>query len=82
MHSQLRDVDFDYFRIVAELLTDAKEQMKEFIPYAALPQIVALSDRLESSETELKRQVQWSLREMGQVRGTPCINPLHITLRS
>lgn len=67
LEKELREVDFDYFRIVAELLAEAKEQMKYFLPYAALPHIVALRSRLEGVETELRRQVQWSLREIGQL---------------
>jgi hypothetical protein len=63
----LREVDFDYFRIVAELLAAAKVQMHNFDAYAALPNIVLLKTRLDGTETELKRQVQWSLREIGQL---------------
>ena len=60
-------MDFDYFRIVAELLAEAKDQIKTFTQYAALPCMLALQKRLEGVESELKRQVQWSLREIGQV---------------
>lgn len=63
----MREVDFDYFRIVSELLAETKEQIKFFEPYAALPYFVNLRKRLDGIETELKRQVHWELRELGQV---------------
>ena len=62
---ELKAGEFDYYRTVAEMLTDVKEQQKPFHAYGALPHIVQIAKKIEAIETELKRQVQWSCREIG-----------------
>lgn len=62
---ELKAGEFDYYRTVAEMLTDVKEQQEPFHAYGALPHIVQIAKKIEAIETELKRQVQWSCREIG-----------------
>lgn len=62
---ELKAGEFDYYRTVAEMLTDVKEQHAPFQAYGALPHIIQITKKIEAIETELKRQVQWSCREIG-----------------
>lgn len=62
---ELKAGEFDYYRTVAEMLTDVKEQQAPFESYGALPHIIQITKKIEAIETELKRQVQWSCREIG-----------------
>lgn len=54
--------------MVAELLVDVKQAIAVFAPFSAVPIVILLNHRLADVETELKRQVQWAMREVGQVK--------------
>lgn len=65
LENELKEAQYDYYRIVADLLTDVKEQMANFQIYAAVPQVILIQAKITAIETELHRQVQWSCREIG-----------------
>ena len=65
LENELKEAQYDYYRIVADLLTDVKAQMSYFSAYAAVPQVILIQSKLDAIETELQRQVQWSCREIG-----------------
>lgn len=59
--------EFDYYRVISELLVDVQQQASFFEPYQAIPHVVAIRDKLQAIENELRRQIQWSFRELGQL---------------
>jgi hypothetical protein len=65
LENELKEAQYDYYRIVADLLTDVKEQMARFHEHAAVKQVMLIQDKIDAIETELQRQVQWSCREIG-----------------
>jgi hypothetical protein len=65
LETELREGEYDYYRAIAELLTDVQEQMSKFTQYVALPHIALIQKKIEAIESELRRQVQWSFREIG-----------------
>ena len=67
LENELKEAQYDYYRIVAELLTDVKTNLSYFVQFAALPHMVLIHTKIVAIETELQRQVQWSCREIGQI---------------
>eukprot|EP01031_Cornospumella_fuschlensis_P037165 gene37165-45107_t len=67
LEKELREGEYDYYRAVAELLTEAQAQMALFQQYVALPHIALIKKKIEAIESELRRQIQWSFREIGQL---------------
>ena len=65
LENELKEAQYDYYRIVADLLTDVQEQMARFKEHAAVQQVILIQDKIDAIETELQRQVQWSCREIG-----------------
>jgi hypothetical protein len=62
---ELRDGEYDYFSVVADLLIETQEQMSHFDAYVALPHISLIRRKIVAIESELRRQVQWIFREIG-----------------
>lgn len=76
LEGELRAGEYDYYRIVADLLIDVKEQTSLFISYRAIPYVSNIMIKVEAIENELRRQVQWSFREIGElVSSDPDLNP-------
>eukprot|EP01031_Cornospumella_fuschlensis_P037418 gene37418-45439_t len=67
LEKELREGEYDYYRAVAELLTEAQAQMALFQQYVALPHVALIKKKIEAIESELRRQIQWSFREIGQL---------------
>lgn len=67
LEKELREGEYDYYRAVAELLTEAQAQMAQFQQYVAMPHVALIKKKIEAIESELRRQIQWSFREIGQL---------------
>jgi hypothetical protein len=67
LENELTAGEADYYRIIAELLIDALKQMAWFDVYASIPHVKLLNEKLRAIQSEIKRQVQWSFREIGQL---------------
>ncbi len=65
LEKELREGEYDYFSVVADLLIEVQAQMIHFDPYVALPHIALIKRKVEAIEDELRRQVQWIFREIG-----------------
>lgn len=65
LEKELKDGEYDYFRVVAELLKDVQEQMTHFLPFVATPHIALILRKIQAIESELRRQIQWCFREIG-----------------
>lgn len=65
LQTEMRDGEFDYYRIIAELLVDVQGQMARFDAYGAIPQVIAIRERISSIEYELRGKIQWIFREIG-----------------
>lgn len=78
LEKEVKDqTQFGYYRMIAELLEDVHKTIQFFDPFVAIPKIIELTRRLLAVETEVKRQVQWALREVGQlVEGSEEIEPV------
>ena len=61
------NTQYGYYRMVADLLTDVKEEIKYFDPFAAVPKVIELKAKVAIIEDELRRQLQWAMREIGEV---------------
>jgi hypothetical protein len=67
LESELTAGESDYYRIIAELLVDAQKQMSFFDVYGSIPHVILLNEKLRAIQSEIKRQVSWSFREIGQL---------------
>lgn len=67
LETELISGEFDYYRVISELLSDVHLQMAEFEVFRAVPQMAKVHEKLDAIESELKRQIQWSFRELGQL---------------
>lgn len=67
LEHELVSAEFDYWSSVAELLIDVQSQISYFDPYQAIPYIIEVREKLDFIETELRRQIQWNFREIGQL---------------
>lgn len=67
LENEIKACEFDYYRIVADLMKEILEKYSQFHSYSAIPYVVGICDKVKAIETELKRQVQWSFREIGQL---------------
>ena len=67
LEDELTAGESDYYRVIAELLIDVQKQFAYFQAYGAIPQVQQMGEKLRAIESELKRQVQWSFREIGQL---------------
>eukprot|EP01039_Chlorochromonas_danica_P007510 gene7510-8307_t len=65
LEKELREGEYDYFRVVAELLTDVQGQMERYKSFVATPHIGLIKRKVEAIENELRRQLQWCFREIG-----------------
>lgn len=65
LEKELKEGEYDYFSIVADLLVDVQNQMSQFDVYVALPHIALIKRKVDAIESELRRQVQWIFREIG-----------------
>lgn len=65
LEKELKQGEFDYYSVIADLLVDVQNHMAKFKQYVAIPQISLISQKVNAIESELKRQVQWSFREIG-----------------
>lgn len=70
LESELKESQFDYYRIIADLLVDCQEQISFFDAYLAVPHIILIRRKLTAIESELRRQVQWSIREIAPLINT------------
>lgn len=61
------NTQYGYYRMVADMLVDVKEEMKYFAPFAAIPKVIELKEKVQIIEDELKRQIHWALREIGEL---------------
>ncbi len=68
LETEIINGEFDYFRILSEMYSNVLVQMTQFECYGALPHIKKIQARVSAIDLELKRKVQWSVREIGQVR--------------
>ena len=76
LEHELHACEYDYYQIVADLLNDVKEQSLEFKSYYATSYVILIQEKVITIENQLKRQVQWSFREIGQLAASdPDINP-------
>ena len=64
---ELKEAQYDYYRNVAEMLTDVKQQMAYFNAYAAIPHVMLVQSKISAIESELQRHIQWCCREIGQL---------------
>jgi hypothetical protein len=67
LEKELYGAEYEYYSIVADLLVDVLEQMEKFEKYIAIPQVAIVKEKIEAIQFELRRQVQWSFREIGQL---------------
>lgn len=67
LEKELKNEEFDYYRTIAELYEEIQEKVVQFAPYGAIPFLRSLTARVSSIETELKKQLQWTFREIGQL---------------
>ena len=67
LERELVSAEFDYWSIISELLIDVQSQISFFDPYQATPYIREVREKLEFIENELRRQIQWNFREIGQL---------------
>ncbi len=65
LEKELREGEYDYFSVVADLLVEVQAQMSYFDAYVALPHISLIRRKVVAIESELRRQVQWIFREIG-----------------
>jgi hypothetical protein len=56
------------YREAANLLDAVKQLMTHFDKYSNVPKVAEIKHRVESIQTDLKRHVHKSFREIGQVR--------------
>lgn len=76
LESELKGGEYDYYSIVADLLTDALEQLSFFLPFGAIPHVVSIKSKIDALINDLKKQIQWSFREIGPlVSSDPDANP-------
>lgn len=64
LEKELQEAEFDYYRTVSELLVDVQTQMSKFEAYLALPHVAIIKQKIIAIESELRRQIQWSFREI------------------
>lgn len=62
---ELKEAQFDYYRTVADMLFNVKEQMATFDAYGAIPHVILIGSKLKAIEKELQNHIQWSCREIG-----------------
>ena len=62
---ELKEAQFDYYRTVADMLFNVKEQMASFDAYGAIPHVRLIGSKLKAIEKELQNHIQWSCREIG-----------------
>ena len=62
---ELKEAQFDYYRTVADMLFNVKEQMASFDAYGAIPHVILIGSKLKAIEKELQNHIQWSCREIG-----------------
>ncbi len=67
LEKELREGEYDYYQVIAELLSEVHEQMKEFKQYSAIQHVEQIFKKVDAIETELKRQIQWCFREIGSL---------------
>lgn len=67
LEKELYEAEYDYYSVVADLLVDVLEQMEKFEKFIAVPQVAIVKEKVEAIQFELRRQVQWSFREIGQL---------------
>jgi hypothetical protein len=67
LEKELREGEYDYFQVIAELLEDVHTQMAKFKQYSAIPHVEQIYAKVEAIESELKRQIQWAFREIGSL---------------
>lgn len=76
LESELKGCEYDYYRIVADLLQDVKEQSNLFTLYRSLPYVSQILTKVSAIEAEISRQVQWTFREIGPLAPSdPELNP-------
>ena len=67
LETELFTGEYDYYRVISELLIDVQHQISYFDIYTSTPYIIKIRNKLNSIENELKRQIQWNFREIGQL---------------
>ena len=65
LEEELHGGEFDYYSTVADLLAEAHTQSNTFDSYAAVPHIAQINAKIAAIESELKRQLGWTFRELG-----------------
>ena len=65
--TEIKEGQFDYYNVVAELLEEIHTKIAIFQQFSSLPSVDSCKTKLLLIETELKKQVQWSLRELGSL---------------
>ena len=67
LETELFTGEYDYYRVISELLIDVQHQISYFDIYTSTPYIIQIRNKLNNIEYELKRQIQWNFREIGQL---------------
>jgi vacuolar protein sorting-associated protein 53 len=76
LEQELKNGEYDYYRIVADLLQEVLESKEQFVMFRAMPYVMAILEKVAAIELELKRQVQWTFREIGPLASSdPEANP-------
>jgi hypothetical protein len=75
LETEIKETEYDYYRVVAELLEDIHLKMTEFKPYSAIPYVQQVINKVEAIENELKRQILWSFREIGSLTSSERYDP-------
>ena len=72
LSNEVTECQYDYFRVVAELLEEIRGKLPRFQQFSSLPTVEDSGSKLKVIEVEVRRQVQWSLRELGTL--VPIVN--------
>jgi hypothetical protein len=67
LESELMAGEFDYYSTIADLIKEVNDQLVFFESFSALPHITLILEKVRAIHSEVKRQVLWSFREIGEL---------------
>lgn len=67
LENELKAGEYDYYRIVADLFTDIIDKLNQFSIYRGIPYVQMIEEKISLIEVEIRRQVELSFREIGQL---------------
>jgi hypothetical protein len=67
LETELMEGEFDYYSTIADLIGEVNTQLSFFESFSASPHIVLITEKVKAIQSEVKRQVQWSFREIGEL---------------